>query len=92
MSAEFTTIGPRAARSLQGFTVVFDPSGTVHYSDASDSKVRVDAELHVKPERWVLYANSKDLRNITGSRADEILANIRRAMEYFGEPTVIDRN
>jgi hypothetical protein len=91
MSTEFIKIGPNMARSAQGFTVVFHPPAGVDYSDASGSKIRIDTELYVGPLRHVLYAKSKDLRGVTSPRADEILANIQRAMEYLGHPAEISK-
>jgi len=92
MSAEFIKLGPDMARSAQGFTVVFHPAGGVDYSDATGIKVRVDTELYAKPFRHVLYAKSKDLRSLTSSRADEILANIQRALGFLGRPSDISRD
>ncbi len=92
MSAEFIKLGPDMARSAQGFTVVFHPAGGVDYSDASGTRIRVDTELYVKPFRHILYAKSKDLRSMTNSRAEEILANVQRALGYLGRPSEINRD
>jgi hypothetical protein len=89
MSAEFTKLGPDTTRSAQGFTVVFHPQGGVDYTDGG-SKTRVDTELYVTPSRrHVLYANSQALRGLSSSQAAQILANIKRAMEFLGHPTEI---
>lgn len=83
-------LGPDTARSVNGFTVVFHPAGGADYTDATHKKIRVDAELYVKPTlRHILYPQSKDLRDMPNSRAEEILANVKRAMEFLGRPVEI---
>jgi hypothetical protein len=84
MTMEFKMLSPNSAASAKGFKVVLHPAGGMDYSDASGS-VRVDSELLVKPSLGiVLYQKSRDLKGMTSSRADEIITNITRALEYLG--------
>ncbi len=76
--------------STKGFTVTFHPRGGVDYTDASGT-IRVDTELHVKPLKLRLYRESSSLRKMASARADEILVNIKRALEYLGHPVEISQ-
>lgn len=84
MTTEFQSLSPNSARSVKDFTVAWRPAGGVDYSDANGT-VRVDSELLVKPTLGILlYPQSGDLRGMTKTRGDEIVTNIRRALEYLG--------
>jgi hypothetical protein len=90
MNVEFTKTGPNRVSSAKGFTVTFHPQGGVDYADVGTS-VRVDTELLVKPLMLRLYRESKSLGGMTNTRADEILHNIQRALEYLGHPVEISQ-
>jgi hypothetical protein len=83
MSTEFQKVGPNSATSAAGFTVVWHPPGGVDYMDAHGT-VRVDAEVLGNPPRILVYPRSGGLKGITDDRAEEILANLIRALEYLG--------
>jgi hypothetical protein len=91
MSTEFVKPSPGIARSNKGFTVAVHAEGGVDYFDPISGNVRVATEPFHRPLRYGVYGNSKDLRGVTSSRADEILANVQRAMEYLGYPAEIVR-
>lgn len=80
---EFQKVGPNRALSTKGFSVVLHPAGGVEYSDAS-GQVHVDSELVVKPLGVLLYPQSGDLKGMPATRAEEVLRNITRALEYLG--------
>jgi hypothetical protein len=86
MSAEFAKVGPNAASSGMGFTVIFHPAGGLDYTDATGT-IRVDTELFVKPLRIAIYRESRSLKTLDASQIKEILANIVRAMDFLGHPT-----
>jgi hypothetical protein len=88
MSTEFSKIGPNRVTSARGFTVIFYPAGGVDYMD-SVGTIRVDTELHVKPLTLRLYRQSKDLKRLGTARADEILGDIQRALNYLGHPNEV---
>lgn len=83
MSSEFRTIGPNSAESNKGFTVTWRPSGGVDYTDASGT-VRIDSEVLAKPPRILVYPKSGGLKTIDDARAEEILKDVMRAVEYLG--------
>lgn len=83
MSPEFQKAGPNTAKSGNGFTVTWRPSGGVDYSDA-DGTVRVDSELLVKPSRVLVYPRSGGLKTMNDDRAEGILNDVIRALEYLG--------
>ena len=83
MNSEFQKIGPNIARSGKGFTVTWRPSGGVDYADAKGT-VRVDSELLVKPSRVLVYPRSGGLKAMTDDRAEEVLMDVIRALEYLG--------
>ena len=84
MSGEFQKLTPNSASSTKGFTVIFRPPGGVDYSDAHGT-VHVDSELLVKPSLGILlYPRSRDLKELSDSRAEEVLAAITRALEFLG--------
>jgi hypothetical protein len=90
MNAEFSKTGPNFATSNKGFTVRWHPHGGVDYADDSGT-IRVDSELLVKPLRILIYRESKSIRAMPESRANEILENIQRALEYLGHPNEISQ-
>jgi hypothetical protein len=83
MNKEFEKIGSNSAKSDSGFTVTWRPSGGVDYSDQA-STVRVDSELLVKPSRILVYPGSGGLKAMTEDRAEEVLTNVIRALEFLG--------
>ena len=83
MSAEFETVAPNTARSVEGFSVVWRPPGAFYYSDATGT-IRVDSEPLVNPRRTLVYKRSGGLKTMSDDREREILANIKRALEYLG--------
>ena len=89
MGTEFVKLAPGVARSNRGFTVVVHPEGGVDYSDAIHGNIRVATELFHEPLRYMVYGNSRDLRGMAASRTEEILANVKRAMEFLGRPAEI---
>jgi hypothetical protein len=80
---EFQKVVSNSAKSDKGFTVTWRPSGGVDYSDA-DGTVRVDSELLVKPSRILVYPRSGGLKTMTEGRAEEVLTNVIRALEFLG--------
>jgi hypothetical protein len=88
MPGEFSKIGPNQASSTMGFKVIFHPAGGVDYMDAA-GVMRIDSELYVKPLRIAIYSQSRSLKNLDSSRANEILANTVRALAFLGHPTEI---
>jgi hypothetical protein len=91
MSTEFVKLSPDVARSVQGFTVVFHPEGGVDYTDSISGHLRIATELYQRPLRYVIYGNSADLGGMSTARADEILANVKRAIDFLGRPSEISR-
>lgn len=89
MSTEFVKLAPDVARSNRGFTVVVHPEGGVEYSDSISGRIGVATELFHHPVRYMVYRNSEGLRGVASSRQDEILANVKRAMEFLGRPAEI---
>jgi hypothetical protein len=83
MDPEFQKVGPNSAKSDKGFTVTWRPSGGVDYSDANGT-IRVDSELLVKPSRILVYPRSVGLESMTDGRAEEVLRDVMRALEYLG--------
>jgi hypothetical protein len=85
VSEEFQKLGPNSVNSVKGFTVVLDLLGGVKYSDATGT-TNVDSELLIIPPKYgiALYTQSVGLENMPTSRAEEILSNITRALEYLG--------
>jgi hypothetical protein len=88
MPGEFSKIGPNQASSTMGFKVIFHPAGGVDYMDAA-GVTRIDTELYVKPLRIAIYRESRSLKRLDSSRANEILTNIVRALAFLGHPTEI---
>ena len=83
MTTEFQKVGPNSAISDKGFSEVLHPSGGVEYSDSS-GKIHVDSELLVKPLGVLLYPQSGQLKVMPTDRAEEVLKNVVRALEYLG--------
>jgi hypothetical protein len=71
-----------------GFQIIFHPGGRVDYMDGG-GVTRIDTELYVRPLRVAIYSESRSLKSLDGSRANEILANIVRALTFLGHPTEI---
>jgi len=88
MPGEFSKIGANQASSTMGFKVIFHPAGGVDYMDAA-GVTRIDSELYVKPLRIAIYRESRSLKNLDGSRANEILTNLVRALAFLGHPAEI---
>jgi len=51
--------------------------------------MRVDTELFVKPLRIAIYRESRSLKALDGSRADEIITDVVRAMAFLGHATEV---
>jgi hypothetical protein len=70
---------------VEGFTLAFDIMGGVEYSDAIGT-TNVDSETLNTPPPYLiaLYTKSVGLKDMPASRAEEILSNITRALEYLG--------
>ena len=83
MNPEFQQVAPNSAKSQKGFTVTWQPAGGVDYSDASGT-LRIDSESLVKPARILVYPRSGGLKTMNESRADEILRDVMRALEFLG--------
>ena len=83
MNEEFKKIGSNSAKSDMGFNVTWRPAGGVDYSDQAGT-VRVDSELLVKPLRILVYPRSGGLKAMTEDRAEEVLTNVIRALEFLG--------
>jgi hypothetical protein len=83
MTEEFRKTAANTAVSSKGFTVQWIPHGGIRYRDALGT-LRIDSELLVKPQRVLLYPQSASLRDMSTSRQEELLANVRRALEYMG--------
>jgi hypothetical protein len=83
MNEEFKKIGSNGAKSDRGFTVTWRPAGGVDYSGQAGT-VRVDSELLVKPLRILVYPRSGGLKAMTEDRAEEVLTNVIRALEFLG--------
>jgi hypothetical protein len=81
--SEFQRISPNSLMSSEGFTVTWLPAGGVDYSDATGT-VRVDSESLLKPSRILVYPHSDGLKALAEHRAEEILTNVVRALEYLG--------
>src|SRR5262249_1416943 len=89
MSEEFPNLGPNTVRSVKGFTVALDLLGGVKYSDATGT-TNVDTDSLITPPKYgvVLYTTSVGLANMPTARAEEIISNIMRAVEYLGYEVV----
>jgi hypothetical protein len=83
MNTEFQRAGPNSAKSEKGFTVTWRPSGGVDYADEAGT-VRVDSEMLVKPSRILVYPRSGGLKTLTDERAEAVLKNVVRALEFLG--------
>jgi hypothetical protein len=55
----------------------------VDYIDANGT-VRVDSEVLVKPPGILVYPQSSGLKTMTDGRAEEVLRDVIRALEYLG--------
>jgi len=85
MSTEFQKSGPNVAVSSKGFTVMRHSGGWIEYSDVSGT-ITAEWELIVKPSLGVLlYPRSGGLKSLTPARADEVVNNIVRALQFLGE-------
>jgi hypothetical protein len=85
---EFSKVGPNQASSTMGFKVIFHPAGGVNYMDAA-GVTRIDTELYVKPLRIAIYRESRSLKRLDDSQANEILTNIVRALAFLGHSNEI---
>jgi hypothetical protein len=87
VTSEFQTVKPGTVRSTRGFTVggIY---GALVYEDPS-GRLRIGTELYVKPNRLVVYRDGPDLKNATRARQDEVLSNVKRALEYMGHTVEI---
>jgi hypothetical protein len=90
VSEEFHKLGPNSAASVKGFRVALDLLGGVRYSDAIGT-VKVDSELLDTPPSYsiALYQNCVGLDDMPTSRAEEILGNMARALEYLGYKVMV---
>jgi hypothetical protein len=88
LDREFSKIGPNHASSTKGFAVLFHPAGGLDYVDAR-GVMRVDTELYIRPLRIAIYRESRSLKGLDDSRANEILADIVRAMAFLGHGTEV---
>jgi hypothetical protein len=88
LAGEFSKIGPNQVSSTMGFKVIFHPAGGVDYMDVA-GVTRLDTELYAKPLRIAIYRESRSLKMLDGSRANEILTNTVRALAFLGHPTEI---
>jgi hypothetical protein len=88
MASEFQTVKPGTVVSTRGFTVG-GTYGTVDYEDPS-GWLRIGTELLVKPHRLLVYRSSPGLRETTRARQDEVLSNVKRALEYMGHQVEIE--
>src|SRR5262249_5950440 len=85
VSEEFHKLGPNSVNSVKGFTVVLDLLGGVKYSDTTGT-TKIDSELLDTPPKYgvALYTKSVGLDDMSTSRAEEIISNITRALDYLG--------
>ena len=88
LGQEFSRIGPNHASSTTGFTIIFHPAGGLDYVRAGDV-MRVDTELYVKPLSIAIYRESRSLKELEGSRANEIITDVVRAMAFLGHATEV---
>jgi hypothetical protein len=88
LDQEFSRIGPNQASSTKGFTIIFHPAGGLDYVTAG-AITRVDTELYVKPLRIAIYRESRSLKELDGSRANEIITDVVRAMAFLGHATEV---
>jgi hypothetical protein len=88
LDREFSEVGPNRASSTKGFIVTFHPTGGVDYADAGGI-MRIGTELYVKPLRIAIYRESRSLKELDASRANEILTAVVRAMAFLGHPTEV---
>jgi hypothetical protein len=88
LDQEFSRIGPNHASSTKGFTIIFHPAGGLDYVRAGDI-MRVETELYVKPLRIAIYRESRSLKELDGSRANEIITDVVRAMAFLGHATEV---
>ena len=83
MSEEFQRTEPNTVESARGFVVQWIPHGGIIYRDAFGEK-RVDSELLVQPPGILVYEESRSLQGMDNARRDELLSNVKRALEYMG--------
>lgn len=88
MTDEFQTVKPGTVTSTKGFTVG-GTYGALIYEDAS-GRMRIGTELLVNPYRLLVYRDSPGLRDATRARQDEVLSNMKRALEYMGHSVEIE--
>jgi hypothetical protein len=88
MTEEFRKTAANTAVSSNGFTVQWIPHGGIRYQDAS-GEVRIDSESLVMPYRVLLYPQSASLRNLSKSCQEELLGNVKRALEHMGHQVEI---
>jgi hypothetical protein len=85
MNAEFKKTGPTSAVSSKGFRIIRHSGGWIEYSDASGT-ITIEWELIVKPSFGVLiYPRGGGLKSLTEARADEVVNNTVRALQFLGE-------
>jgi hypothetical protein len=83
MNEEFRNTAPNTVESKCGFTVQWIPVGGILYRD-SRGEWRIDSEILVKPPRILVYEQSRGLQSLDSNRRDELLSNVRRALEHMG--------
>ena len=83
MSSEFQVTGPGRVTSARGFSAAWHAPGYVEYADTRGT-VRVETEVCLRPPRIVVYPRSGQLRGMPEGEADEIVANVIRVLEFFG--------
>jgi hypothetical protein len=88
MASEFQTLQSGTVVSTKGFSVG-GTYGRLIYQDPS-GQLRIGTELLVNPYRLLVCRNSPDLRDATRVRQDEVLSNMKRALEYMGHTVEIE--
>jgi len=88
MTGEFQTVEAGIVVSTKGFAVG-GKYGALIYEDAC-GRLRIGTELFLRPSRLFVYRSSPDLRGATLARQDEVLSNVKRALEYMGHKVEIE--
>jgi hypothetical protein len=86
MASEFQTVKPGTVISTRGFTVG-GTYGALEYEDPS-GRLHIGTELLVRPPRLLVYRSG--LRETTRARQEEVLSNVKRALEYMGHQVEIE--
>jgi hypothetical protein len=83
MNEEFRRTAPNTATSTGGFTVRWNPNGSVTYQDPS-GEWELQSELLTQLLGILVYEKTGGLASMNVARRNELLSDLKRALEYMG--------